>query len=103
MEDFYELARQVHNERKAREYDNYCEKEVKGEFIYGDFWRWCIINGKDSKNANHFAEFLKSENVTLTSLQRQTHVHRVRIQPSHPLSSPSPPAFHLSQHQSLFQ
>ena len=31
----------------------------------------------------------------------QTHVHRVRdaIQPSHPLSSPSPPAFSLSQHQ----
>ena len=25
------------------------------------------------------------------------------IQPSHPLSSPSPPAFSLSQHQSLFQ
>ena len=31
----------------------------------------------------------------------QTHVHRVSdaIQPSHPLSSPSPPAFNLSQHQ----
>ena len=35
----------------------------------------------------------------------QTHVHRVSdaIQPSHPLSSPSPPPFNLSQHQSLFQ
>ena len=35
----------------------------------------------------------------------QTHVHRVSdaIQPSHPLSSPSPPAFSLSQHQGLFQ
>ena len=35
----------------------------------------------------------------------QTHVHRVRdaIQPSHPLSSPSPPAPNHSQHQSLFQ
>ena len=34
----------------------------------------------------------------------QTHVHRVSgaIQPSHPLSSPSPPAFNLSQHQGLF-
>ena len=31
----------------------------------------------------------------------QTHVHRVgdAIQPSHPLSSPSPPAFNPSQHQ----
>ena len=35
----------------------------------------------------------------------QTHVHRVgdAIQPSHPLSSPSSPAFNLSQHQGLFQ
>ena len=35
----------------------------------------------------------------------QTHVNRVSdaIQPSHPLSSPSPPAFNLSQHQGLFQ
>ena len=35
----------------------------------------------------------------------QTHVHWVSdaIQSSHPLSSPSPPAFNLSQHQSLFQ
>ena len=35
----------------------------------------------------------------------QTHVHWVgnTIQPSHPLSSPSPPAFSLSQHQGLFQ
>ena len=35
----------------------------------------------------------------------QTHVHWVgdAIQPSHPLSSPSSPAFNLSQHQDLFQ
>ena len=35
----------------------------------------------------------------------QTHVHRVgnAIQPSHPLSSPSPPAPNPSQHLSLFQ
>ena len=35
----------------------------------------------------------------------QTHVYQVSdaIQPSHPLSSPSPPAFNLSQHQGLFQ
>ena len=35
----------------------------------------------------------------------QTHVHRVSnaIQPSHPVSSPSPPAPNASQHQSLFQ
>ena len=35
----------------------------------------------------------------------QTHVHPVgdAIQPSHPLSSPSSPAFNLSQHQGLLQ
>ena len=35
----------------------------------------------------------------------QTHDHWVSdaIQPSHPLSSPSPPAFDLFQHQGLFQ
>ena len=35
----------------------------------------------------------------------QTHVHRVCdvIQSSHPLLSPSPPAFNLSQNQGLFQ
>ena len=35
----------------------------------------------------------------------QTHVHGVSdaIQPSHPLSSPSPPALNVSQHQGLFQ
>ena len=34
----------------------------------------------------------------------QTHIHWVSdaIQPSYPLSSPSPPAFNLSQHQGLF-
>ena len=35
----------------------------------------------------------------------QTHIHWISdaIQPSHPLLSPSPPAFNLSQHQGLFQ
>ena len=35
----------------------------------------------------------------------QTHVYQVSdaIPLSHPLSSPSPPAFNLSQHQGLFQ
>ena len=42
---------------------------------------------------HHFPEFA------------QTHVHWFSdaIQPSHPLSSPYPPAFYLSQHQGLFQ
>ena len=38
----------------------------------------------------------------LTQTHVQTHVSDA-IQPSHPLSSPSPPVFNLSQHQGLFQ
>ena len=35
----------------------------------------------------------------------QTEVHQIgdAIQPSHPLSSPSPPTFNLSQHPGLFK
>ena len=35
----------------------------------------------------------------------QTHVHWISeaVQPSHPLSSPSPPTFNFSQHHSLFK
>ena len=48
-----------------------------------------------------------SMDVSLSELREftQTHVHRVgdAIQPSHPLSSPSPLAPNPSQHQSLFQ
>ena len=40
-----------------------------------------------------------------TPRSTRTHVHQVddAIQPSHPLSSPSPPAPNPSQHQGLFQ
>ena len=40
----------------------------------------------------------------LPELAHQTHVRWVSdaIQPSHPLSSPSPPAFSLSQHQGIY-
>ena len=42
---------------------------------------------------------------TISRRLLRTHVHWVcgAIQPSRPLSSPSPPAFSLSQHQGLFQ
>ena len=48
-----------------------------------------------------------SMDMSLSKLQEftQTHVHWVNdaIQPSHPLLSPSPPTFNLSQHQGLFK
>ena len=45
------------------------------------------------------------ESDTTKVIYTETHVHRVgdAIQPSHPLSYPSPPAPNPSQHQSLFQ
>ena len=45
------------------------------------------------------------DHMTLELELAQTHVHRVgdAIQPPHPLSSPSPPALNLSQHQGLFK
>jgi len=44
------------------------------------------------------------QHARLPSHYELKHVHWVSdaIQPSHPLSSPSPPAFNLSQHQGLF-
>ena len=49
----------------------------------------------------------RQASLSITNSQKftQTHVHRVSdaIQPSHPRSSPSPPAPNPSQHQSLFQ
>ena len=48
----------------------------------------------------------KIKSVIVSPLKEtQTHVHQVgdAIQPSHSLSSPSPPAFNLSQHQGLSQ
>ena len=52
-----------------------------------DFFPWKLLK-----------EFLRKHEFT------QTHVHQVgdAIQPSHPLSSPSPPAPNSSQHQGLF-
>ena len=52
---------------------------------------------------NHIMPGLPIHHQILESTQ--THVHRVDdiIQPSHPLSSPSPPALNLSQYQGLFQ
>ena len=74
-----------------------------------------VINGKKSVQ---FSRSVMSDSLrphglhharlpcpSLTPGLIQTHVHQVNdtIQPSHPLSSPSPPVFNLAQHQGLFQ
>ena len=85
--------------------------------------RWCLKissfnNLLWSYNSVQFSRSVMSNSLQTHGLQHprppcpsptleftQTHVYWVSdaIQPSHPLLSPSPPAFSLSQHQGLFQ
>ena len=48
---------------------------------------------------------LKHTRLPCPSPTARNHVHQLNdaIQPSHPLSSPSPPTFNLSQHQGIFK
>ena len=52
---------------------------------------------------NHSTPGLPVHHQLSESTQTQDHQVGDAIQPSHPLSSPSPPALNLSQHQGLFQ
>ena len=82
--------------------------------------RWCGEWGWEGDDSKFFPKSQFSRSVMSDSLNQsapglpvhhqlleftQTHAHRVSdtIQPSHPRSSPSPPAPNPSQHQSLFQ
>lgn len=70
---FIEELQQVHNERVKNEMRDYHLKEIKGENIYINYGVWCYSKGKpqDKKNASVFASWLKSENITLTFLQKK--------------------------------
>ena len=88
-------------------------------------YRWLTHTGKDARHCSLFSSVQFSSvaqscptlcdpmNCSTPGLPvhqhfpefTQTHVHQIgdAIQPSHPLSSPSPPVPNPSQHQSLFQ
>ena len=76
-------------------------------------WRWSISSFQLSSVAQWCLTLCDSMDGSTPGLpvhhqlpeSTQTHVHWVgdAIQPSHPLSSPSPPTFTLSQCQCLFQ
>ena len=83
---------------------------VKGETFVGQ----CVFSSVEFSSVAQLWQTLRDPmNLSMPGLPvhhqlpefTQTHVHRVSdaIQPSHSLSSPSPPAPKLSQHQSLFQ
>ena len=94
--------RKLEKKKKLRQYDKV----------------WILVNNNESISSVQFSRSVVSD--SLRPMNRstpglpvhhqrleftQTHIHRVSdaIQPSHPLSSPSPPAPSPSQHQSLFQ
>ena len=66
---------------------------VQSDSVVSDSLRLIDCNMPGFPILHHLPEFV------------QTHVYRVgeAIQPFHPLSSPSPPAFDLSKQQGLFQ
>ena len=80
---------------------------------FGDVWRSCTalkLNGdgfvaKSCPNSRDPMDCSMPGFLVLYHLPEfaQTHVHRISdaLQPSHPLSPPSPPALSLSQHQGL--
>ena len=72
-----------------------------GEFNSVQFSRSVLSDSLRPRESQHARPPCPS----LTPWITQTHVHQVgdAIQPSHPLSSPSPPAPNPSQHQGLFQ
>ena len=84
-----------------------------GDFVLTQFLNWCSSSVQFTSVAQSCPTLCDPMNCSMPGLPvhhhllefTQTHIHRVgdAIQPSHPLSSPFPPAPNPSQHQSLFQ
>ena len=89
--------------------DRDCRHEIRRCLLLG---RKAMTNISSVQSLRHVRLFAtpwiaaRQASLSITdSWSSLTHVHRVSdaIQPSHPLSSPSPPAPNPSQYQSLFQ
>ena len=79
-------------------------QSVQGGLESLGIWGWLTqINLRYTNDTTLMAE--SEEELKSLLLKVKEEVHRVgdAIQPSHPLSSPSPTAPNPSQHQSLFQ
>ena len=80
-----------------------CRRQTQLEFPRSLlFSRSVVSNSLRSHGLQHARVTCSSPSPGVCS---NSHVHRISnaIQPSHPLSSLSPPAFNLFQHQGLFQ
>ena len=74
--------------------------------IFSFCLRLCRVSGASMDDTLHNGETVVISDLFYTPKQGpKVHVHRVgdAIQPSHPLSSPSPPAPNPSEHEGLFQ
>ena len=94
-------------------YSQYCEKTLMYSCIKPTLIELLLMSVRFSSVAQSCPTLCDPMNCSTPGLPvhhkvpelTQTHIHRVgdAIQPSHPRSSPSPPAPNPSQHQSLFQ
>ena len=75
-----------------------CRKQLTDLLPFNSVTQWCLIDSIDGSTPSLPVHHQLPEFT-------QSHVHWVgdAIQPSHPLLSPSPPAFKLSQHQGIFK
>ena len=90
-----------------------CKASLDNHFAFLHFFFWGMVLVQFSSVAQSCPTLCDPMNCGTPGLPvhhqlpefTQIHVHQVSdaIQPSHPLSSPSPPAPNPSQHQSLFQ
>ena len=82
----------------------YCRKQRKGNLLISTSFQFSRLVVSDSLRP-HESQHARHPCPSPTPKFTQIHAHRVgdAIQPSHPLSSPSPPAPNPSQHQGLFQ
>ena len=88
------------NQRKSVTASTSISHEVMGPDQFSSVAQWCpTLRDPIDCSTPGFPVHHQPRELT------QAHVHQVNdaIQPSHPLSSRSPPAFNLSQHQGLFQ
>ena len=97
----HEFLRSIHNHKPSVECPLLQDVSRKLKYQSVQFSRSIVSNSLRPHESQH----ARPPCLSPTPGVHSTHVHRASdaIQPSHPLSSPSPPAPNPSQHQSLFQ
>jgi len=102
------VIQHLNQTRKLKKLDQWVLHELTGKKKKSSFWsaQFSSVAQSCSTSCNPMDCIPPGFPVHHQLLEStQTHVHWVNdaIQPSHPLSSPSPPTFNLPQHQGLFQ